>query len=75
MLGLARSYFSRAPDEWEDKGFPVIERSGNDLRDFSENVIWVGHATLLLNHDDVTVLTDPHFSGRASPFQFAGPKR
>ena len=75
MLGLARSYFSRSPDEWEKKGFPVIETSKDDLGDFSENVIWVGHATLLLNYDHVTVLTDPQFSGRASPFQFAGPKR
>ena len=75
MMGLAVSYFSRAPDAWEKKGFPVTETSKDDLRDFSENVIWVGHATLLLNHQDVTVLTDPQFSGRASPFQFAGPKR
>ena len=51
MLGLARSYFSRSPDEWEKKGFPVIETSKDDLGDFSENVIWVGHATLLLNYD------------------------
>ena len=44
---------------------------------FSENpsVTWVGHATVLLRVGGLTVLTDPHFSERASPVAFAGPKR
>ena len=37
--------------------------------------IWIGHATYLLNTGDVTVLTDPIFSERASPVGWAGPKR
>lgn len=37
--------------------------------------IWMGHATFLLNTGDVTVLTDPIFSERASPVGWAGPKR
>ncbi|MBT8405717.1 MAG: MBL fold metallo-hydrolase [Gemmatimonadetes bacterium] len=36
---------------------------------------WLGHATLLIQTQDVTVLTDPIFSERASPFSFAGPAR
>jgi L-ascorbate metabolism protein UlaG (beta-lactamase superfamily) len=36
---------------------------------------WIGHATLLVQLDGVNVLTDPHFSDRASPVQFAGPRR
>ncbi|MFZ0105287.1 MAG: MBL fold metallo-hydrolase [Thiobacillus sp.] len=39
------------------------------------DVTWIGHATLLLRLDGVNVLTDPHFSERASPVGFAGPKR
>jgi L-ascorbate metabolism protein UlaG (beta-lactamase superfamily) len=39
------------------------------------SVTWVGHATVLLRVGGRTVLTDPHFSERASPFTFAGPKR
>jgi L-ascorbate metabolism protein UlaG (beta-lactamase superfamily) len=44
---------------------------------FSENpsVTWVGHATVLLRVGGLNVITDPHFSERASPFAFAGPKR
>jgi L-ascorbate metabolism protein UlaG (beta-lactamase superfamily) len=38
-------------------------------------VTWVGHATVLLRVGGRSVLTDPHFSERASPVSFAGPKR
>ncbi len=36
---------------------------------------WIGHATLLLQLDGMNILTDPHFSRRASPVQWAGPER
>ena len=36
---------------------------------------WVGHATVLLRLDGVTLLTDPQFSQRASPVSWAGPQR
>lgn len=38
-------------------------------------VTWVGHATLLLQINGKVILTDPQFSDRASPVNFAGPKR
>ena len=39
------------------------------------SVTWIGHATALVQIGKVNVLTDPHFSERASPVQWAGPKR
>lgn len=36
-------------------------------------VTWLGHSTLILEIDGVTVLTDPIFGGRASPLDWAGP--
>lgn len=36
---------------------------------------WLGHATTLVQFDNVNVLTDPIFSERASPIQLLGPKR
>jgi len=36
---------------------------------------WVGHATTLLQLGPLNVLTDPMWSERASPVQFAGPRR
>ena len=36
---------------------------------------WIGHATVLLQMGGLNVLTDPIFSERAAPVQWAGPKR
>jgi N-acyl-phosphatidylethanolamine-hydrolysing phospholipase D len=36
---------------------------------------WIGHATSLWQAGGVNILTDPHFTDRASPLPFAGPKR
>ena len=38
-------------------------------------VTWVGHSTVLFQLAGVTLLTDPMFSDRASPFAFVGPSR
>lgn len=39
------------------------------------SVTWIGHATAMVQLGGITLLTDPVFSERASPFSFAGPKR
>lgn len=39
------------------------------------SVTFIGHATFLLQLDGITILTDPVFSNRASPFSWAGPMR
>ena len=36
---------------------------------------WLGHATCLVQMGGQTLLTDPHFSERASPVSFMGPRR
>src|SRR5580698_10113671 len=51
-----------------------------DLKFIRENkhepaVTWIGHATSLVQAGGLNVLTDPIFSRRASPVQFAGPAR
>ncbi|WP_395377314.1 MBL fold metallo-hydrolase [Marinicella sp. W31] len=38
-------------------------------------ITWVGHATVLVQYQGINFLTDPHFSQRAAPVSFAGPKR
>ena len=38
-------------------------------------VSWIGHSTMLIEIDGKRVLTDPIFSRRASPLQWAGPER
>ena len=55
----------------------VLANDGAELRANGHHptVTWVGHATLLIQLDGVNVLTDPHWSERASPLPFAGPRR
>jgi N-acyl-phosphatidylethanolamine-hydrolysing phospholipase D len=38
-------------------------------------ITWIGHASMLVQASGLNVLTDPVFSERASPVQFAGPAR
>lgn len=38
-------------------------------------VTWIGHAAFLVQLAGANLLIDPHFSQRASPVQFAGPRR
>lgn len=56
---------------------PRVENDGSALRNnrTDATVTWVGHSTLLIQLDGVTMLTDPQWSERASPVTFAGPKR
>ena len=43
---------------------------GKDMR-----ITWLGHSAILIEIEGYRILTDPVFSERASPFQWAGPKR
>jgi len=46
-----------------------------DLSEDDNYAIWIGHSTFLIKKNGVTILTDPIFSKRASPFKNIGPKR
>ncbi len=54
-----------------------VENDGSALKNnrTASTVTWVGHSTLLIQLNGVNILTDPHWSDRASPVTFAGPKR
>lgn len=41
----------------------------------NSRLTWVGHSTFLIGLNGINILTDPHFSERASPVSFGGPKR
>lgn len=49
---------------------PPARVAGRSLR-----VGFIGHASFLIQTGGVNILLDPHFSERASPLRFAGPKR
>ena len=63
-------------------GEEAPERVANDGTFLRENarhsvptVTWVGHATLLVQMEHVTFLTDPTWSNRPSPVPLLGPRR
>ncbi|MEO8201819.1 MAG: MBL fold metallo-hydrolase [Gemmatimonadota bacterium] len=58
-------------------GFPIAtptpaypRATGSEL-----TATWVGHSTVLIQVGTLNVITDPVFSQRASPVQWAGPRR
>jgi N-acyl-phosphatidylethanolamine-hydrolysing phospholipase D len=59
------------PQAVPNDGAFLRENAGHSI----PTVTWIGHATLLVQMDHVTFLTDPIWSERASPVDFAGPKR
>jgi len=46
-----------------------------DRASSNATVTWIGHSTVLIQHQGANVLTDPILSERASPLPFAGPRR
>jgi L-ascorbate metabolism protein UlaG (beta-lactamase superfamily) len=70
---LERPWNQRTWRTWVDDppGPPPPRRvDGGTLR-----VTFVNHSTLLIQMDGLNILTDPIWSERCSPVQFAGPKR
>ncbi|XP_069764740.1 N-acyl-phosphatidylethanolamine-hydrolyzing phospholipase D isoform X2 [Narcine bancroftii] len=61
-LPIKEPYFVKNPE--------MVGDVGNGIR-----VTWLGHASLMVEMEGLTLLTDPIFSQRASPMQFFGPKR
>ena len=64
----------RKPGSWkEDKEIPFGAKpvsASDELR-----ITYVNHSTFLIQVAGTNILTDPVWSERTSPFQFAGPKR
>lgn len=67
--------WSRQPGEWKK---PLERQSSTKpLQSVKEGIriTFVNHSTFLLQMDGVSLLTDPIWSDRASPFSWIGPKR
>jgi N-acyl-phosphatidylethanolamine-hydrolysing phospholipase D len=61
----------------ESYHFPLAKNDPGFLRQNldTNTLTWIGHATVLLQINGQNILTDPHFSNRTSPVQWAGPER
>jgi N-acyl-phosphatidylethanolamine-hydrolysing phospholipase D len=67
------------PTPWVDPDLAVVQDYRQRYVQHADlappQLTWVGHATALLQLGGLSVLTDPMFSERAFPVQFAGPRR
>ncbi len=72
VLKMSREPRRRWPASVENRGVPRFKEmlSADDVA-----ITFVNHATFLIQIDGTTILTDPQWSERASPFSFAGPRR
>ncbi|XP_035170702.1 N-acyl-phosphatidylethanolamine-hydrolyzing phospholipase D isoform X1 [Oxyura jamaicensis] len=61
-LPVLKPYFVQNPER--------VGKTGTGMR-----VTWLGHASVMVEMDEIVFLTDPIFSQRASPVQLMGPKR
>lgn len=73
MRRVASSFFSHsgAPKRIANDGAYLRENA----RHSDPTATWIGHATLLVQMEHVTFLTDPIWSNTPSPVPFAGPNR
>ena len=74
---LLRWQFGTQKAKWPSNYPSQFDGAKPDKRVVGENirVTMVGHATLLIQVAGLNFLTDPVWADRASPVQFAGPKR
>ncbi|MDG3088515.1 MBL fold metallo-hydrolase [Vibrio hannami] len=77
MWDIAKQYFVVKREAAQPNGeIPVYKLSKEVLESHSEDAIYrLGHSTILMRLGGEYVMTDPVFSDRASPVQWAGPKR
>lgn len=68
--------FNKPEDTRPSGDIPVRNLSRQQLFDASNDTVYrIGHSTVLMKLNNDFWITDPMFSDRASPVQFAGPKR
>ncbi len=75
LFGFARQMWSRAEDPTERTGIDYQALNAEDFVGFDNKAVWLGHSTVLLSVEGLTLLTDPIFERRASPVGFLGPAR
>ena len=57
------------------KNFSVLHINKIIYEDSRTTLTWLGHSSFFYQNQDLNILIDPHFTERASPLSFLGPKR
>ena len=64
---------SREQGEWND--YSNLKVPGEIDKNANRRITFINHSTFLIQTEKLNILTDPVWSLRVSPFQWAGPKR
>lgn len=74
-LDLLRWQTGRQKAVWPAEFPAAFDKPPRHVESSALRVSYVGHASVLIQTHGVNILIDPVWAERASPFQFAGPKR
>lgn len=75
---VMKDYFKTRSTRKPEKPIPIANKLKNDFTETPSKALklmWLGHASLLIEIERIRILTDPVFSDRVSPFAWMGPKR
>jgi len=75
---LMKWLFTREPGEWTEKteeDVKIGKKPAEQISDYTQVITYINHSTFLIQTDGLSIITDPVYSERVSPFSFAGPKR
>lgn len=77
ILKIAKAYFTTERLNPTPKfDLPVHSMTAEQLIEEQQDVLYrLGHSSIVMKVDQQIIMTDPVFSDRASPVQWAGPKR
>ena len=76
VIRWALAHRFRRPPDVPGEVVPLATPSFPDRAESGDLIVtWLGHSTTLLQIGGLNVLTDPVWAERASPLQFAGPRR
>jgi L-ascorbate metabolism protein UlaG (beta-lactamase superfamily) len=75
---LKESFFGDRVDPQPKGAIPMMKIQSTDWENTDSNRLWfawLGHSSILISMEGLTILVDPVLDERASPFSFLGPKR
>lgn len=75
LMDLLRWRLSKDREPWPKKLIPSHPTTLPSPKEEEMVVTYVNHASCLIQLKSMNILTDPHYSDRASPVTWAGPKR
>lgn len=77
LASFLKWQWDTAGKDWQSATLPVINTPAARLQNAKQDsqITWIGHSSFLIQHAGSNILTDPLFSERTSPVQWAGPKR